>query len=111
MLRLLRAGRIAAPADPLALMGRADRAAALLARAVGAEVQLALVPRFRMRFVAWTEEGVETVEDVAEVRELADAFLLRRRSGRVPVRIERACVLRHRTEPERWHEVIEIERV
>jgi hypothetical protein len=110
VLRLLRAARIAAPAEPLHLVGRHEAASDLLARAVGVAVRLEVEARVRQRFVAWTEAGVTTVDDVAEVREYDDAFFVVRRRGRYPVRIERATLLRHRTETERWHEVMEIER-
>ena len=110
VLRLLRAARIAAPAEPLHLVGRHEAASDLLERAVGVAVRLELEARVRQRFVAWTEAGVTTVDDVAEVREYDDAFFVVRRHGRFPVRFERATLLRQRTETERWHEVMEIER-
>ena len=60
--------------------------------------------------VAWTESGVETVEDVAEVREFDDAYFVVRRQDRFPLRFDRASVVRQRAETERWHEVLDIER-
>jgi hypothetical protein len=110
VLRILRAARIAAPREPLALVGRADAAAALLARAAGAPLVVELRPRSRLRFLAWTEAGVEAVDDVADVIEAADAFLVVRRGGRFPVRIPRASVVRRQTECERWFEVVGVER-
>jgi hypothetical protein len=110
VLRLLRAARIAPPRDPLGLVGQAERAAELLARAVGAEVRLALRPRTRLRFLAWTERGVETVHDVEDVIEEEDAWLVRRFRGRFPLRFERSAVIRQRMESERWHEILDIER-
>jgi hypothetical protein len=110
VLRVLRAARIAAPPNPLDLLGREDRAARLLARAVGTALRLALRRRSRLRFMAWTERGVETVSDVAEVREYADAFLILRSGGRFPVRFERCDVIRQRKEFESWYEVLDIER-
>jgi hypothetical protein len=111
VLRILRAARIAAPDDPLSLVGQEQRAADLLTRALGTALRLVLRPRFRRRFLAWTDAGVETVEDVAEVREYEDAYLVVRRGARLPLRIERAAVVRQRTESERWYEVVDIDRV
>lgn len=111
VLRILRAARIAPPQEPLELVGREERAAKLLARAVGTAFRLELRPRVRLRFIAWTERGVETVDDVSEVHEEADAYFVRRRDGRLPVRFDRAAVTRQCTESERWHEIVDIERV
>jgi hypothetical protein len=110
VLRVLRAARIAAPPDPFDLVGREDRAARLLVRAVGTALRLALRRRSLLRFLAWTERGVETVSDVAEVREYDDAFLILRSGGRPPVRLERCDVIRQRKEFESWYEVLDIER-
>ncbi|MHC4606805.1 MAG: hypothetical protein ACYTAF_07685 [Planctomycetota bacterium] len=110
VLRLLRAARIAVPVEPLGLVGSAPAAVELLDRAVGTMVHLALRPRTRLTFVAWTEGGVEVVPDVEEVLEDATGYLVRRRRGRTPVLFERAAVVRQKTERERWHEVLDIER-
>jgi hypothetical protein len=110
VLRLLRAARIAAPRDPLGLVGREEAAAELLRRCLGTEVRLELRPRSRVRFLAWTERGVETVHDVEDVIEEPDAYLVRRSRGRFPLRFERAAVIRQRTESERWHEILDIQR-
>ncbi len=110
VLRLLRAGRIARPAEPLQLVGRERDAAELLERVAGTVVRLELRARSRMRFVAWTEHGVETLNDVVDVLERDDAFYIRRRYGRAPVRLRRDTVIRQRTEMERWYEVLDIER-
>lgn len=110
VLRILRAARIATPPEPLDLVGRETAAARLLARAVGTALRLELRPRVRRRVRVWTDRGVETLDDVLEVRELEDAYLVHRRNARFPVRFERASVIRHSTETEHWHEVLEIER-
>jgi hypothetical protein len=111
VLRLLRAARIAPPADALDLIGQEEFVAGLLERAVGTRVQLEIRPRSRLRFVAWTEGGVETVDHVLEVVEADDAWLVLRNKGRIPVRLPRERVLRQRTELERWYEVLQIERL
>lgn len=110
VVRILRAARVATPPDPRELLGREERAIALLGRARETLLQLTVRPRTRLRFVAWTESGTETVEDVAEVLESPDAFYVIRRDGRYPVRVERAAVVRQRTEIERWFEVVAIDR-
>ena len=110
VLRILRAGRIAGPRDPLALVGHADEAAALLERAVGTPLRLAFRERSRLRFTAWKEEGVEVVRDVVDVREAQEAYLVYRRGVRLPMRFDREAVVRHQTELERWYEVVDIER-
>lgn len=110
VIRILRAARLAGPKDPRELLGQEERAAALLERARQTVLQLALRPRTRLRFVAWTESGMESVEDVVEVLESPEAYYVIRRAGRYPVRVARDAVVRHRTELERWYEVVSIER-
>ena len=63
----------------------------------------------RARFLR-TERGVETVHDVEDVVIEGDAYLVRRIRGRFPLRFERSALIRHRTESERWHEILDIER-
>jgi hypothetical protein len=110
VLRILRAARLARPSDPLALVGDPESAAALLARAEGTAMRLHLRSRFELRFIAWTDSGVETVEDVADVHEYEDAYYIHRRGARSPRRFERSEIVRHQTEQRRWHEVVDIER-
>ncbi len=110
VLRLLRAARIAAPAEPAGLLDDAAGAAALLRRALGVEVVLGLRPRSSVRFTAWTERGVESVADVADVVEDESAWLIHRRGGRPPVRVARDRVVRRRTDCETWFEVTAVER-
>jgi hypothetical protein len=110
VVRILRAARIAHPSDIEELAGREDQLLDLLRRAVGTSLAVELRPRSRMRFTAWTESGVETVDDVTEVLEAPDAYLVMRRSGRFPVRVPRENVVRQQTELERWYEVTDIER-
>jgi hypothetical protein len=108
VLRTLRAGRIAAP-DPHALLGRARHVVSLLARAKHARVALRVRPRVATRFVAWTESGVQSVEDVVDVCEYPDAWIVAPRRGNA-VRIERAGVARQLTETHPWWQVVAIER-
>lgn len=108
VLRTLRAGRVAAP-EPHELLGRARDAAALLSRARLARVALRLRSRVTTRFIAWTETGVASVEDVVDLFEYADAWIVAPRHGR-PVRIPRAGVARQLSESQRWWEVVAIDR-
>jgi hypothetical protein len=110
VLRILRAARISAPREPHALAGRVEEASALLTRALGCRLQLEVRPRSRVHFTAWTESGVETVSDVADVVEGDTEYLIMRRGGRFPVRFARDAVVRRITETERWFEVIGVER-
>jgi hypothetical protein len=111
VLRILRAARMITPRDPTILLGQVEIVTALLEKAVGTPVALVLRPRSRVRFTAWTDGGVQTVDHVSEVVEAPDAYLVLRRGGRYPVRIPRDEVIRRQTECERWYEVLEIERV
>lgn len=109
VLRILRAARVALPTGaPLAL--QEHEAERLLLRAVGTRLVLELLPRSRLRFVAWTDHGIEEVEDVLDVIEAEDAFLVYRRAGRLPVRLPRPAVVRHATRCERWWQVVGIDR-
>jgi len=110
VLRLLRAARIAPPRSVDSLRGDPTRAAALLERALGTSVRLEVRSRFRVRFTVWTESGVESVSDVAEVLEDESAYLILRLGGRLPLRLPRERVVRQRTESETWYEVMSIER-
>jgi hypothetical protein len=110
VLRLLRAARIAPPRKLDSLSGDPTRAAELLERALGTCVRLEVRPRSRVRFSVWTESGVESISDVAEVLEDESAFLILRLGGRFPLRLPREQVVRQRTESETWYEVMSIER-
>lgn len=110
VLRILRAARIVAPSDKEAFLGEPSLAAESLERAFGASLSLKLRDRSRIRFTAWTEDGIETIEDVAEVIEAEDAYFVTRHAGRFPIRVPRASVLRQQTECERWFEIVDIQR-
>lgn len=110
VMRILRAARVSAGGDIESILGRRDHILELLARASGTMLVLELRPRSRVRFTAWTDAGVETVDDVNEVLEAPDAWLVTRQRGRFPIRVPRDAVIRQRTDCERWYEVLEIER-
>jgi hypothetical protein len=102
LLRLLREARLSAAGVRL---GAPEEAARRLARAVGREFRLEVVARSRVHFEALTEHGTLSVPDVADVVADETSFFVRRLGPNAPVRVERAAVLRRRTELERWLEV------
>ena len=67
-------------------------------------------PRATVRFTVWTDDGVESVSDVLDVREDESSFLVHRLRGRLPVRVPREAVVRRETSRETWLEVTAIER-
>ena len=109
VLRILRAARIAPPADAADLLGREAETALLLQRALGAEMVLELRARSTVRFTVWTMDGVESVDGVSEVVEGPEAFTIFRSGGRLPMRIDRDRVVRQQTESRRWYEVVAID--
>jgi hypothetical protein len=109
VLRILRAARIAAPVERGRLV-QEEEAARQLERAVGQRLLLDLAPRSRLRFVAWTDAGMETVDDVSDVLEGEDAILVYRRTHRLPVRVPRVHLVRRTTECVRWYQVLDIAR-
>jgi hypothetical protein len=110
VLRILRVARIAVRANAEELAGEPDRLLTLLERAVGTELRLVLRRRSLLHFLVWTEEGFTRVEDISEVEELEDAYVVRPRGARFPRRFPRERVIRQKTDCERWLEVVEIRR-
>lgn len=111
ILRILRIGRLATPSDPAVFLGHPELACEALRRAIGVRFRAKLRPRSRIRFVAWTDSGMEVVEDVAEVFETQDEYFITRQKGRFPLRIPRKNVVRQKTEVENWWEVLNIQRL
>jgi hypothetical protein len=110
VLRILRAARIATPPDERRWLGAVDSVAVLLERAVGTPLVLEVRPRSRIRFLAWTEEKVEVIENVTEVVETPDTYFVSLRRGRHQIRVPRENVVRQLTETHRWFEILSIER-
>lgn len=108
--RILRAARLATPSDPTEWIGRTADVETLLGRAIGTALQLEVRPRTRLRFTAWLEDGIQVIDDVAEVTETPEGFSVRRRSGRFPVLVARKGLARQQTESIRWYEILSIER-
>ena len=111
VLRLLRAARLVAPAEPRSLLGQPEEVVELLDRALGTVVVLEVRPRSSVRFTVWTDQGVAWVDQVLDVVEDETAFLVRRQGGRLPIRVPRDQVVRRRTTRETWLEVTAIERL
>jgi len=110
VLRILRAARIATSPDQSRGLVAVDAVVEQLERAVGTPLVLEIRPRSRIRFLAWTEESVEVIENVLEVVETPDTYFVSRRLGRYPVRVPREKVIRQLTETHRWFEILSIER-
>ena len=110
VIRILRAARIAVPADPMDWLGEQALVLERLERAIGTPLRLELRPRTRVRFTAWLEDRIQVIEDVADVVESPDSYYVRRQSGRFPVRVPRESVIRHRTESLRWFEILSIDK-
>ena len=107
LLRLLREARLSAAGHWL---GEPEAAAQRLGAAIGREFRLEVVPRSRVHFEAWTEDGAIAVADVSEVSADDRAFFVRRTAPHPPVRLERARVVRRHTTLERWLEVRSVTR-
>ncbi len=110
LVRLFRALRLTAGADPEAWLGRAQEAADRLGTGIGTTVALLGRTRSRLQFTAWTDEGVETIRDVADVTPTDDAYLVRQLGHGLPIRVPRESIARQETTRERWFEVHSIER-
>jgi hypothetical protein len=86
LLRLLREARLSAAGEWL---GEPEAAARRLAGAIGTEFRLEVVPRSRMHFEAWTEDGAIAVATSPRSRN-ESAFFVAARRTHPPVRLERA---------------------
>ena len=64
----------------------------------------------RERFSAWADAELRVIDDVQDVREDAQGFVIRRLDGRPPVRLPRQRVSRGRTTRYTWLEITGIER-
>jgi len=110
VMRVLRAVRIAIPKENDDLLGEPELVAQLLKRALDVCVWLDLKPRSHVRFTVWTDEGVETIENVRHDVESNDAYQVVRTPGHLPRLFMRDQVVRQQTDCERWFEVTDIER-
>ena len=109
VLRVLRAGRIKAPADAYSLADDPDSTAELLTRCRGARVTLHVAQRFERELTVWTEAGVNRIDRVIDVTEDADGLLVRRRGGDSALRIPRRSLIRFSVDTREHPEVISVE--
>jgi hypothetical protein len=97
VLRLLRAGRIRAPADPRQLGRDLAAAAALVDRCRGAPVILGVRRRLERAITVWTETGVERIERVVDFREEAGGLAIWRQGAHSALRLPRERIIRYTT--------------
>jgi hypothetical protein len=109
VLRVLRAGRVKAPADPYALGDDPETTAALLRQCRGALVTLHVAPRFERMLTVWTEEGVHRIDRVVDVTENDAGLSVRRRGGGSALRIPRQSLIRYSLTTRKYPEIISVE--
>ncbi len=110
LLRVARAGRVAAPKPAEQWLGAPEAAAERLSAALGTALLLEVVARTRLRVTLWTEEESIAFDDVADVEMDESALLLRRVGYRLPLRVPREHLVRHLAERRTWLQVVGIER-
>jgi hypothetical protein len=110
LLRILRAGRVAAP-DPADLARDPERAAELLMRCRGARVRLRIARRLERVLTLWTESGVERIERVVDYEEAGDDLAVRRLGAATVLRIPRRSLVRYAASAHESFEVTGIELV
>ena len=109
LLRLLRAGRILAPADPYALDADPEQAARLVERCRGARVVLRVRRRLERALTLWTESGVQRIEHVLDFEEESGGLAIRRRGGQSVLRIPRDSMIRYAASAEESLEILSVE--
>jgi hypothetical protein len=107
--RLLRAARLAARGPVERWLGDPPGAHAALAGAVGRRVVLTAASRACVRFTAWTDDCVHTLDFVSEVVSDAAGFSVRRLRPHPATYFARDSVLRHETTTLHWLEVVNVE--
>jgi hypothetical protein len=110
LLRVARAGRVAAPRPAERWLGAPEAAAERLATALGAPLVLDVVARLRLRVTLFTEDEPIAFEDVADVASDPREIVVRRRGHRLPHRVARERVVRQLTERETWLQIVGVER-
>jgi hypothetical protein len=108
-LRILRAGRIRAPADPYSLWDDMEQAAELARRCQGTKVRLTAQRRTDRMLTVWTEDGVEHIPHVLDFEESGDQLVVRRRGGLSPLYYPRRRVVRYEAASSQRLEVISVE--
>jgi hypothetical protein len=107
--RLLRAARLAARGPVERWLGDPAGARAALSSAIGRRIVLTAAPRSCVRFTVWTEDGVHSLDFVADVLSDAAGFVIRRVGALPAVFFPRNEVLRHETKAQSWLEVVNVE--
>jgi hypothetical protein len=77
--------------------------------ALGRRVVLTAAPRSCVRFTAWTDDRIHTLDFVSEVVSDAAGFSVRRSRPLAPTYFARDSVLRHETTTLQWLEVVNVE--
>jgi len=108
VLRLLRAGRIAPPADPYSLAADLECAVRLIERCRGARVTVRVRRRYERVLTLWTEGGVQRIERVLDYREEPTCLLVRRLSGSL-LRIPRESVVRYSASSSEYFQVLSVD--
>jgi hypothetical protein len=106
--RLLRAARLAARGPVERWLGDPAGAHGALRGALGRSLVLTAAPRSCVRFTAWTDERVHTLDFVSDVIADDAGFSVRCMGMRPSAFFPRAAVLRHETTTRRWLEVVSI---
>jgi hypothetical protein len=109
VLRVLRAGRVKAPADPWELGDDPESTAALLCRCRGALVMLHVARRFERVLTIWTDQGVSRIDHVIDVTEDAAGLSVLRRGGDRALRIPRRSLIRFAVSTREHPEIISVE--
>lgn len=109
ILRLLRAARLKAPADPYTLSDDPDATAELLCQCQGTRVTLHVAQRFERELVIWTEDGVSRIDRVIDFTEDPNGLSVRRRGGDSTLHIPRHSLIRFNCNTHEYPEVVSVE--
>ena len=107
--RILRIGRIRAPANPFELYRNLERAGSLIRCCAGTVVRLRVCRRLERVLTVWTEEGVDRIAHVLDFAEEDDALAIQRRGGQSVLRIPRASLIRYESSSSERLEIVAIE--
>jgi hypothetical protein len=107
--RILRAARLASRGPVERWLGDPAAARGALASALGKRVVVSAAPRACVRFTAWTDDGVHTLDFVSDVLADGAGFSVRRARPLSASYFPRESVLRHETTLVRWLEVVNVE--
>ena len=109
ILRILRAARVRAPAEPYGFAERPEEAVGLLRRCIGARVVLNVTRRVERVLTIWTETGVDRISDVVDFGEDPDGLWVRRKGGQSVLRIPRRSLIRFSSTSHSRPQVVSLE--